>query len=189
MTPFPGLEACHGTPQVPGTSLRAWRPADAPVLVEAWADPDIAMYCGVPPDPTLERAERWIAGWEERQSSGASIDLVAVDDRDRVIGEVGAHPVDGELELGWWVLPAHRGRGVASAMVTRFVAWAAEARPDRPLTARIPPGHTASERVAAAAGLAPTPDEIGHGRSGMRGEPGQFRMWRAAGPRAGRFIS
>jgi RimJ/RimL family protein N-acetyltransferase len=160
-------------------TLRAWRSSDAPMLVEAWADRDIAMYCGVPPDPTLERAERWIAGWEARRRSGASIDVVAVDGDDHVIGEVGVHPVDGDLELGWWVLPAHRGRGVATAMVTGFVAWVADAVGDRPLTARIPPGHIASERVAAAAGLIPIPKaEIGPVARAMRGEPGQFRMWR-----------
>jgi RimJ/RimL family protein N-acetyltransferase len=149
--PFPGLAAGHGRPQVPGT-LRAWRSTDAPVLVEAWSDPDIAAHCGVPPDPTLERAQRWIAGWEARRRSGASLDVVAIDD-DRVIGEVGVHPVDDDLELGWWVLPAHRGRGVATAMVTTFVGWLAEVMPARTLVARIPPGHTPSERVATAAGL------------------------------------
>jgi RimJ/RimL family protein N-acetyltransferase len=148
------------------------------VLVEAWTDPDIATYCGVPPDPTLERAERWIAGWETRRASGASLDLVTVDDDDQVIGEVGVHPVDGDLELGWWVLPAHRGGGVATAMVTTFVAWLADALAGRALSARIPPGHTASERVAEAAGLAPTPEEAG-----------RPRMWRASAARAGRLHS
>jgi RimJ/RimL family protein N-acetyltransferase len=133
--------------------LRAWRRGDATVLVEAWADADIAAFCGVPADPTLERAERWIAGWERRRASGAALDLVAVDDADAVIGEVGVHPTGDGLELGWWVLPAHRSQGVATAMVTAFVAWLRTERPGDPVVARIPPGHTASERVAAAAGL------------------------------------
>jgi RimJ/RimL family protein N-acetyltransferase len=70
-----------------------------------------------------------------------------------VIGEVGVRPVDGDLELGWWVLPAHRRRGNAAAMVGSFTAWVAQAMPGRTLTARIPPGHVGSERVAEAAGL------------------------------------
>jgi RimJ/RimL family protein N-acetyltransferase len=126
------------------------------VLAEAWADPEIVRWCGVPDDAGLARAERWIAGWEARRLDARSLDLVAVDGADRVVGEVGLHPVDGLLELGWWVLPAHRGRGVASAMVSAFVAWAIDALPGPPLVARIPPGHLASERVATAAGLRPT---------------------------------
>jgi RimJ/RimL family protein N-acetyltransferase len=159
------------------------------VLVEAWTDPDIATYCGVPPDPTLERAEHWIAGWEQRCASGASFDLVTVDDDDHVIAEVGVHPVDGDLELGWWVLSGHRGRGVATTMVTAFVEWLTAVMPGRTLTARIPPGHTTSERVATAAGLNPADHEIGPVSRAMSGEPGQFRMWRAEGTRAGKFTA
>jgi RimJ/RimL family protein N-acetyltransferase len=136
--------------------LRPWRPADAPVLVEAWADPDIAAWCGVPDDAGLDRAEAWIAGWEDRRRAGTALDLV-VEQAGAVAGEVGLTPFRGTVtdvvELGWWVLPAHRGSGVATAAVRELAAWAADALPDRRVVARIPPGHTASERVATAAGL------------------------------------
>jgi [ribosomal protein S5]-alanine N-acetyltransferase len=147
MEPFP-------PPDIPG--LRPWRPDDAPALVAAWADPDIVRWCGVPPDVGPARADAWIAGWEERRGSGAALDLVAERDS-AVAGEVGLAPFRGTVtdvvELGWWVLPAHRGHGLARAMVAAVVGWATEAMPGRRLVARIPPGHAASERVASAAGL------------------------------------
>jgi RimJ/RimL family protein N-acetyltransferase len=145
--PLPGLDG-----------LRPWRATDAPALVAAWADPDIVAWCGVPPDADPARAEAWIAGWEERRRVGAALDLVAERDGE-VAGEVGLAAFRGTVtdvvELGWWVLPAHRGRGVASAMVTALVGWTARALPGRRVVARIPPGHPASARVAAAAGLVP----------------------------------
>jgi RimJ/RimL family protein N-acetyltransferase len=160
MEPFPGLGACPDRPQVPGSSypagLRPWRPADAPALVDAWSDPDIAAWCEVPADAGLARAEAWIAGWEERRRAGTALDLVIERDG-AVAGEVGLAPFRGTVadvvELGWWVLPAHRGAGLASTMVSAVVGWAGEALAGRRIVARIPPGHTASERVAAAAGL------------------------------------
>jgi len=160
MEPFPGLGACPDRPQVPGSSypagLRPWRPADAPVLVDAWADPDIAAWCEVPADAGLARAEAWIAGWEDRRRAGTALDLV-VEQGGAVVGEVGLAPFRGTVtdvvELGWWVLPAHRGRGVATVAVGAVVSWAGEALAGRRLVARIRPGHTPSERVARAAGL------------------------------------
>ena len=147
MSPFP-------VPDLPG--LRPWRAEDAPVLVAAWADPDIARWCAVPDDAGLERAERWIAGWEERRQAGLALDLAVVED-EAVVGEVGLAPLRGQVtdvvELGWWVLPAHRGRGVATRAVSGLAGWAVDALPDRRVVARIPAGNGASERVATAAGL------------------------------------
>jgi RimJ/RimL family protein N-acetyltransferase len=140
-----------------GWVLRPWRPEDAPVLAEAWSDPDIAAHCAVPDDAGPARARAWIAGWEGRRASGASLDLVVVVDDGGVVGEVGLAPLRGVVrdvvELGWWVLPAWRGRGLAAAAVPALAAWAATALEGRAVVARIPPGHTASERIAAAAGL------------------------------------
>jgi RimJ/RimL family protein N-acetyltransferase len=147
MEPFP-------RPDIDG--LRPWRAGDAPVLVEAWADPDIAAWCGVPDDAGPDRAERWIAGWEDRRRAGTALDLV-IEHGGAVVGEVGLAPFRGTVtdvvELGWWVLPAHRGSGFATTAVGAVVSWARDTLAGRRLVARIPPGHTASEQVAEAAGL------------------------------------
>ncbi|MEJ7584106.1 MAG: GNAT family N-acetyltransferase [Acidimicrobiales bacterium] len=140
-----------------GIRLRAWRGSDAEALAAAWHDEDIARYCGVPARAERDVAGRWIAGWDERADAGSALDLAVADVRhDRVLGEVGISPfpAPGVLELGWWVGPADRGRGVATAAVGLVADWAASTLAPARLVVRIPPGHLASERVATAAGFA-----------------------------------
>jgi RimJ/RimL family protein N-acetyltransferase len=60
---------------VGAVALRPWRPADAPALAAAWADPDIARWTAVPEDRSVEAAARWIAGWDERRRRGLALDL------------------------------------------------------------------------------------------------------------------
>jgi RimJ/RimL family protein N-acetyltransferase len=44
-----------------------------------------------------------------------------------LVGRVGCHagPLDGAVEIGYYVLPLHRGGGVATSMVTQFLGWLA----------------------------------------------------------------
>lgn len=143
--------------------LRPWRNDDAPALVEAWSDREIARYCGVPADAGLERAESWLAGWGDRAARGVSLDLVVADSKtDVVLGEVGlwpflappaGAPVPGSLELGWWIGSAYRGAGRATTAVALMTGWALAALRAERCVARIPPGHLASESVATTAGM------------------------------------
>ena len=60
---------------------------------------------------------------------------------------------DGAATLGYSVYPTHQGQDIASEAAAALVAWAL-AQPDvRMVRATIPPGHTASQRVAMKAGL------------------------------------
>ena len=78
-----------------------------------------------------------------------------------VVGEVGLAPLRlrsggrerTEVEVGWWTLPAHRGRGVASAAAVLIVDWARTELGLGRVVARIPRGHAASAAVATHAGL------------------------------------
>ena len=131
--------------------LRPWRPADADALAAAWADPEIARWTAVPEDRSVAAAARWIAGWDERRRRGLALDLVvtAADD-DAVLGEVGVAFVTDPPTIGWWVVPAARGRGVATTALRRFV--------DQFLTvdevvAEVDEANPASVAVARAAGF------------------------------------
>jgi RimJ/RimL family protein N-acetyltransferase len=103
--------------------LRPWRPADAAALAAAWADPAIARWTAVPEDRSAEAAARWIAGWDERRRRGLALDLVVVadGDEDTVLGEVGVSFMTAPPTIGWWVMPAARGQGVATRAVALFV--------------------------------------------------------------------
>lgn len=66
-------------------------------------------------------------------------------------------PRDGEVEIGYQVAPAHRGRGVATAAVRAWVDRARAAGVSR-VVARTEPGALASARVLERAGFGRDPD-------------------------------
>jgi ribosomal-protein-alanine N-acetyltransferase len=127
-------------------------------LAAAWSDPSVVRANPVPADASPDGARRWICGESQRRDRGLSLDLVVGPlDGDRVWGEVGLRGFDmavGRAEIGWWLAPAVRGRGVASAAVSLLVAWAlAPPLGLRQVWARVGWANQASARVAAAAGF------------------------------------
>jgi RimJ/RimL family protein N-acetyltransferase len=71
-----------------------------------------------------------------------------------VVGRIGCHerPRGGVVEIGYAVVPGHRGRGVATAMVREFLDWLA-ARGVRTVRASVSPGNAASRAVLARFGF------------------------------------
>ncbi|MGI8938098.1 MAG: GNAT family N-acetyltransferase [Iamia sp.] len=149
-----------------GIRLRPWGEADAGALVAAWHRPDIAGRSRGSDDRSLAAAARWIAGAEARAAAGLAVDLVVGPlEGDAVWGEVGvvrrqlrAAGQDPDVvrtvwEVGWWVVPTERGRGLASAAVALLGAWAGGALDITGWVARIEPTNRASHVVARAAGM------------------------------------
>ena len=65
------------------------------------------------------------------------------------LGRIGCHggpDEDGEVEVGYYVCPAWRGRGVAGQIVDAFLTWLAE-QGVRAVTASVGPDNTASVRL------------------------------------------
>ena len=108
-------EVCEAIGERDGYMLRPWRVGDAPSLVAAWADPEIARWNPVPPDASINVATGWIEGAQRQASTSAGIDVVLIEqtEPDVVIGEVGLQ-IDRRQyigEIGFWVGEAHRGQG------------------------------------------------------------------------------
>ncbi|SIQ98157.1 GNAT family N-acetyltransferase [Micromonospora avicenniae] len=108
----------------PGLVLRPWLEADAPAVQTALSDPDIARWNpqGWPVDE--ERTLSWLrsrADW----SAGDHASLAVADATDgTLLGSVSLHHIHGdEAEIGYWIVPAARGRGVASRAVTLLTRW------------------------------------------------------------------
>jgi RimJ/RimL family protein N-acetyltransferase len=135
--------------------LRPWQEEDAPCLVEAWADPEIARWTGVPAVTDLEAALRWITGDAHRRARGLALDLV-LDVRGEVVGEVGLADIDGAAgtaEIGWWVHAARRGEGLAARAARLLASWAVDELCVTTVVARCHPDNPASAGVARAAGF------------------------------------
>lgn len=80
----------------------------------------------------------------------------------RAIGDAGFHGppnAEGELELGYAVVPAARRQGFANQASELLIAWARSQPGVRAITARVEPGNTASQRLL---------DRLGFVRDGER---------------------
>jgi ribosomal-protein-alanine N-acetyltransferase len=69
------------------------------------------------------------------------------------IGFMGRPDADSAVTMGYSVYPSYQRQGIASEAAKALVAWAVMQPEVRSVRATIKPGHVASQRVAAAAGL------------------------------------
>jgi [ribosomal protein S5]-alanine N-acetyltransferase len=109
--------------------LRALRPADAPGYAGAFsADPDLGRLLGVERDPDEASIRSRIEGQLETAERGAAVEFAIADaSSDALWGSVIMHSFDWHhrrCELGFWLVPAARGRGVGSGAVALAVSWA-----------------------------------------------------------------
>ena len=124
----PGTLSRQHQPTIPaggGLTLRPFRESDADSLVEAYADPPIQRWHR----RSLDQAEAldWVRGraWK-RWADETGAEWAVVDDSDVMVGRVGLpalHLTEGVAEVGYWVLPAARGRGVAGRALTTMTDW------------------------------------------------------------------
>ncbi|OIV36625.1 hypothetical protein BIV57_15340 [Mangrovactinospora gilvigrisea] len=155
-----------------GVRLRPWRaghPVDAAVVAAALADPEVVRWTPTrqtgpmvhrsPVAEAREWLERRALTWADGSSYGFAV-LVA-DRRGNPVGRPVAHVAVRDLgagrtegEVGYWTLPAARGRGVAPRALEAVTDWVLG--PDRPesaaevrrITLRHQVGNAASCRVA-----------------------------------------
>ncbi|QDY06662.1 GNAT family N-acetyltransferase [Micromonospora sp. HM134] len=139
--------------------LRPYRPDDADDLAAGCADPVNLRFNPTMPQPyTPADAHRWIgegapAVWRAGGAAYAIVDAAS----DRLVGGVGLSqvvPGRGQAELGYWVSPGSRRRGVAT-VATRALAAAAFRAGLIRLELLIQAENPASQRVAVAAGFHP----------------------------------
>jgi RimJ/RimL family protein N-acetyltransferase len=108
--------------------LRAWQPGDEPALVASCRDPLVDRYTHVPSPYRASDARAWVAGQEGRLRSGLSLDLAIADaGTDALLGAIGMHAFrwqDRRAEVGYWLAPEARGRGVATCALRLLARWA-----------------------------------------------------------------
>ncbi|WNM41004.1 GNAT family N-acetyltransferase [Micromonospora halotolerans] len=140
-----------------GVRLRPDRLTDVTDLAAACADPAIRRFLPGLPDPYTEESARWwiTEGAPAVRATGGATYAIADPATDRLLGAAGlSHPVAErrQAEIGFWVAPWARGRGVATA-ATRALAEAAFAAGTVRLELLAHEENTASQRVALAAGF------------------------------------
>ncbi|MFV2101815.1 GNAT family N-acetyltransferase [Micromonospora sp. LOL_024] len=148
------------TPQpveAPGIRLRAFHLDDVADITAGCADPLVQRFLDGLPDPYTEaEARRWVTESAPAAfASGGAAYAVTDPATDRLLGTVGlSHPVPqrGQAEIGYWVAPWARGRGVATT-ATRALAEHAFATGTARLELLTHVENAASQRVALAAGF------------------------------------
>src|SRR5262245_62328747 len=107
--------------------LRPKRREDLDALTAACQDPEIPRWTFVPSPYTRADAELYFTRSAEEAEAGTAINLLAVDEQDRLLGSFGLMELDHEPgygEIGYWVAAEARGRGVATRGVRMLADWA-----------------------------------------------------------------
>ncbi len=109
--------------------LRRLRAADAQAYVAAFrADPDLGRLLGMEEDPDEAKMRERAARLPERAAQGAVVELAVSEAGDEAfVGSMILHSFDWthrRCEVGFWLVPAARGRGIGSRAVALAVTWA-----------------------------------------------------------------
>jgi len=110
--------------------LRTWTAADAPAIVAGLEDGSAAYWIVGMPHPYGPAEASDFLARAERELASAGYAHLAVTDAEsgRVLGAIGLHfRHDRQTgEIGYWVSPRERGRGVASRAVAIVTRWGFE---------------------------------------------------------------
>jgi RimJ/RimL family protein N-acetyltransferase len=157
----------YDVPRIVGEQvvLREYRTSDVPRIVEACTDERTSYWLSHMPSPyTEQHAREWLEDISELRATGAGTAWAVADrDDDRMLGVVTAFDVtpEGSAEIGYWLHPEARGRGLA-AEATRllvrhcFVDAADGGLGLRRLQAAVAEGNRASARVLVDTGFVET---------------------------------
>jgi RimJ/RimL family protein N-acetyltransferase len=153
----PDLRWAEEQPTLTGEKvrLRPWRETDAPAVYEACQDPEVQRYTTVPVPYLRRHAELYVASgataWAAHEAASFA---VTGPDSDDVLGSVAVMRINADSqvgEVGYWVAPWARGRGVATEAVILVSQWMRDAGFFR-AELLIAVGNAASGAVAKAAG-------------------------------------
>ena len=112
-----------------GVALRRLRARDAGPFAAAFReDPELGVVIGAEEDPTENGVRRFIARQPGLRARGEFLGLAVTDTSRRpFLGHVMLHTLawrHKRAEIGYWLIPAARGRGIGAAAVSLLVDWA-----------------------------------------------------------------
>jgi RimJ/RimL family protein N-acetyltransferase len=140
-------------------TLRPWgEPGDVEAITAACNDRAIAEFLDIIPSPyTEDDAREYIARTEQGWAEGTNSNFAITDAQSAAaVGSIGVRwtrPEDRVAEVGYWVAPRARGRGVCTRAVRLVARWVLEDRGMERLQLRADEQNAASRKVAENAGF------------------------------------
>ncbi len=114
-------------------------------------EPELPWEVGFPLAPVRDALIRIVAAGEQQRVLGPFFAYVIIREADgRAIGDAGFHgppKEDGELEIGYALVPSARGAGLASDAIRLLIAWARVQPGVGEVIARVEFGNAPSERL------------------------------------------
>jgi RimJ/RimL family protein N-acetyltransferase len=108
--------------------LRPWAEADIEPAYRATRDPVISRFTAVPENQSEADLRRFVAEREHRRVAGETLTLAIADMRsDAFLGTISLLRFvwrERRAEVGYWLAPWTRGRGVATRAVVLLSRWA-----------------------------------------------------------------
>ena len=138
-----------------GIRLRPWDDAEAETFARGMADPLSARWSNAPQPFTADHALRMFDHFRRRARDGQSV-VWAVEHDGVVAGSLGVrsiNTVDMHASAAYWVLPEHRGRGIAPAALRLATDFAFDALALHRVQLQHVLANVASCRVAEKAGF------------------------------------
>jgi RimJ/RimL family protein N-acetyltransferase len=139
--------------------LRDWRDEDAPALAPVCGEWDVCAFASVPWTYSHGEALAWIERQRLKRTSGTVLTLaIQGRDDDRALGNVnlaGLDRGDRQAEIGYWLVPDARGRGLATAAASMLSEWGFDSLGLHRIEFAILPENLASQRVAERLGATP----------------------------------
>jgi RimJ/RimL family protein N-acetyltransferase len=140
-------------------AIRRWRPADVPANVMGFADPVVQRHSWPHTRPYTEADARAFYAEQQRErraGTALSVALVEPGAPTTVLGGASLYAIDlaaARAAVGYWLVPAARGRGVATHSVRLLATWAFGHLATQRLELTCAPDNLASQRVAVRCGF------------------------------------
>jgi [ribosomal protein S5]-alanine N-acetyltransferase len=135
-----------------GVVLRDWRDEDAPALEPACGEWNVCAFTSVPWTYSEAEALAWVRRQRTKRATGTVLALaIQGRDEEHALGNVNLAGFDGdgrEAEIGYWLTPAARGKGLATAATSLLIDWAMSNLGLERVDFAILPDNQASQRVA-----------------------------------------
>lgn len=146
--------------------LRPWQETDIPQLVAACQDPDVVRWTSVREGFTEADGAEYVSSAAERWATGEGSRLALVEGT-TLLGSFGiVNREIGDVELGYWMAPAARGRGIATRALDALRAWTAAIDGVTGVILYIDARNAASTALARRAGFALNAEQVVLERTG-----------------------